>query len=175
MRLKALRLADSGTFVNDGQWLLKNVKSTEISPQGARISRADEWVWKTVLKPSILTVYQVAPEKLEMTSLYDNISVLGSNQQKPSRFEIALWNKIFTSSRTDDGTGAALRVLSSDAQAALASVFVGTIWASFSSRWDGYFRTLEDHRMAAPVFQRFQWSHLHSWLPPCLVAGRSNA
>src|SRR4029077_6532183 len=49
----------------------------------------------TVLKPSILTVYQVAPEKLEMTSLYDNIRVLGGNQEKTLRCEIAVWNKIF--------------------------------------------------------------------------------
>jgi len=95
LRLRALRVADSGTFVTDGQWLLKNVRTTELSTEGAHVTRADEWIWKTVLKPSILTVYQVAPEKLEMTSLYDNISVLGSNQQKTSRFEIALWNKIF--------------------------------------------------------------------------------
>jgi len=95
MRLKALRVADSGTFVSDGQWLLKNVRTTELSGEGAKLVRADEWMWDTVLKPSILTVYQVAPEKLEMTSLYDNIRVLGHNQQKTSRFEIALWNKIF--------------------------------------------------------------------------------
>jgi lipopolysaccharide export system permease protein len=95
MRLKALRVADSGTFVEDGRWLLKNVSTTELGARGASVSRADEWVWKTVLKPSILTVYQVAPEKLELSSLYDNITVLGSNQQKTSRFEIALWNKIF--------------------------------------------------------------------------------
>jgi lipopolysaccharide export system permease protein len=95
LRLKALRVADSGTFVTDGQWLLKNVRTTELSGDTARVSHEDEWTWKTVLKPSILTVYQVAPEKLEMTSLYDNIDVLGSNQQKTSRFEIALWNKIF--------------------------------------------------------------------------------
>ena len=30
-----------------------------------------------------------------MPTLYDNIRVLGSNQQKTSRFEIALWNKLF--------------------------------------------------------------------------------
>jgi lipopolysaccharide export system permease protein len=95
LRLKALRVADSGTFVNDGQWLLRNVQTTELSAEGARVSRADEWMWETVLKPSILTVYQVAPEKLEMQSLYDNIRVLGANQQKTSRFEIALWNKVF--------------------------------------------------------------------------------
>jgi lipopolysaccharide export system permease protein len=95
LRLKALRVADSGTFVGDGQWLLRNVRTTDLSGDGARVTHADEWRWKTVLKPSILTVYQVAPEKLEMSSLYDNISVLGTNQQKTSRFEIALWNKIF--------------------------------------------------------------------------------
>ena len=95
LRLKALRVADSGTFVGEGQWLLKNVRTTELAADGARLVRADEWMWDTVLKPSILTVYQVAPEKLELSSLYDNIRVLGANQQKTSRFEIALWNKIF--------------------------------------------------------------------------------
>jgi lipopolysaccharide export system permease protein len=96
MRLKALRVAESGTFLGEGQWLLKNVRTTELAEGGgARLVRADEWVWDTVLKPSILTVYQVAPEKLELSSLYDNIRVLGANQQKTSRFEIALWNKIF--------------------------------------------------------------------------------
>ena len=48
-----------------------------------------------MLRPSILTVYQVAPERLELNALYDNISVLSGNQQKTSRFEIAFWNKIF--------------------------------------------------------------------------------
>ena len=50
---------------------------------------------ETVLRPSILSVYQVAPERLELGTLYDNIRVLGNNSQKTSRFEIAFWNKIF--------------------------------------------------------------------------------
>jgi lipopolysaccharide export system permease protein len=95
LRLRTLRVADSGTFVADGQWKLRNVQTTELSEEGAKVTRADEFAWDTVLKPSLLTVYQVAPEKLEMSSLYDNIQVLGNNQQKTSRFEIALWNKIF--------------------------------------------------------------------------------
>ena len=96
LRLKALRVADTGTFVGDGRWLLKNVQTTELSARTApKSSQADEFTWETVLKPSMLTVYQVAPEKLELTSLYDNIRVLGNNQQKTSRFEIALWNKVF--------------------------------------------------------------------------------
>ena len=46
-----------------------------------------------MLRPSLLTVYQVAPERLELNTLYDNIRVLGN--QKTSRFEIAFWNKVF--------------------------------------------------------------------------------
>ena len=95
LRLNVLRVAESGTFVSDGLWRLKNVSSTKLGPEGARVERADQYDWETVLKPSILTVYQVPPEKLELPTLYDNIQILGSNQQKTSRFEIALWNKIF--------------------------------------------------------------------------------
>ena len=95
LRLKTLRVAESGSFVTDGLWRLKNVRSTTLDADGARVSKADEYDWETVLKPSILTVYQVPPEKLELPTLYDNIRVLGSNQQKTSRFEIALWNKLF--------------------------------------------------------------------------------
>jgi lipopolysaccharide export system permease protein len=95
LRLKTLRVAESGSFVTDGLWKLKNVRSTTLDTDGARVSKADEYDWETVLKPSILTVYQVPPEKLELPTLYDNIKVLGGNQQKTSRFEIALWNKLF--------------------------------------------------------------------------------
>jgi lipopolysaccharide export system permease protein len=95
LRLKTLLVAESGSFVTDGLWTLKNVRSTTLSAEGASVTKADQYDWKTVLKPSILTVYQVPPEKLELPTLYDNIRVLGSNQQKTSRFEIALWNKLF--------------------------------------------------------------------------------
>lgn len=95
LHLKSLRVADSGTFVDEGLWRLKNARTTLLGPDGATLTRADQVDWETVLKPSILTVYQVAPEKLELPTLYDNIRVLGDDHQKTSRFEIALWNKIF--------------------------------------------------------------------------------
>ena len=48
-----------------------------------------------MLRPSLLTVYQVAPERLELNTLWDNMRVLGGGAQKTTRFEIAFWNKIF--------------------------------------------------------------------------------
>jgi lipopolysaccharide export system permease protein len=92
LALKRLRVAESGQFAGNGEWRLSNVSTTDISPEGTRVTRLDTWSWETVLRPSLLTVYQVAPERLELDTLYENIRVLGS--QKTSRFEIAFWNKV---------------------------------------------------------------------------------
>jgi lipopolysaccharide export system permease protein len=95
LRLKAVRNAESGTFMGNGQWRLRTVKTTEISPTATRVTEADDYEWDTVLRPSLLTVYQVAPEKLELNTLWDNMRVLGTGAQKTARFEIAFWNKVF--------------------------------------------------------------------------------
>jgi lipopolysaccharide export system permease protein len=95
LRLKVVRVAQSGTFAGNGQWRLENVRSTEIGADATRVTTAPVFMWSTVLRPSILNVYQVVPERLELGTLYDNIRVLGDNAQKTSRFEIAFWNKVF--------------------------------------------------------------------------------
>ena len=70
------------------------MKVTEFDRDSATVSATPSWMWHSVLQPSILTVYQVAPERLALSTLYDNIRVLGTNAQKTSRFEIALWSKL---------------------------------------------------------------------------------
>ena len=95
LRLKVVRVAQSGTFVGNGEWKLENVRSTEIGSDATRVTTVPVFMWSTVLRPSILNVYQVSPERLELGTLYDNIRVLGNNAQKTSRFEIAFWNKVF--------------------------------------------------------------------------------
>jgi lipopolysaccharide export system permease protein len=96
LRLKAVRVAESANYnATDGTWRLNNVKETDIGVDQTSVSRTATMDWQTVLRPSILSVYQVAPERLELNALYDNINVLGASAQKTSRFEIALWNKIF--------------------------------------------------------------------------------
>jgi len=95
LRLIEIRVAESGRFVGDGKWELENVKTTELGADGTTVSTKPSLVWQTVLRPSILNVYQVAPERLDLNALYDNIRVLNNNAQKTSRFEIAFWNKVF--------------------------------------------------------------------------------
>lgn len=94
-RLKTIKVAETGNFLGNGRWKLTNMTTTEFLPRSTKVSRVQETNWDTVLKPSLLSVYQVAPEKLELDTLYDNIRVLGANKQRTSRFEIALWTKIF--------------------------------------------------------------------------------
>lgn len=94
LRLTAVRSAESGRFAGDGRWKLEKVKITEFDQDKAKVSSQAEWIWQSVLQPSILTVYQVAPERLALSTLYDNIQVLGTGAQKTSRFEIAFWSKV---------------------------------------------------------------------------------
>jgi lipopolysaccharide export system permease protein len=96
LRLDSVRSAESGTFTGQGQWTLAKVRTTDFTGEGVRVTAADSWAWDTVLRPSLLTVYQVPPEKLELNTLYENIRVLGAGgTQKTTRFEIAFWNKAF--------------------------------------------------------------------------------
>jgi lipopolysaccharide export system permease protein len=95
LHLKLVRNAETGTYTGNGQWRLKAVRTTEISPTATHVSKVDDFAWDTVLRPSLLTVYQVAPEKLELNTLWENMRVLGTGAQKTTRFEIAFWNKVF--------------------------------------------------------------------------------
>jgi len=96
MRLVASRSAESGRFSGNGSWELRGVKATELADGVARVSSAPTWTWSTVLRPSLLTVYQVPPERLELSTLWENIRMLGAGgAAKTSRFEIAFWNKVF--------------------------------------------------------------------------------
>ncbi len=95
MRLKALRVAESGKFGDDGRWQLTNVRTTEMGADATRTTSAPSQPWDTILRPSLLTVYQVAPERLELNTLWDNMRILGGSAQKTTRFEIAFWNKVF--------------------------------------------------------------------------------
>ena len=93
-RLVAVRRAESGRFLQPGRWQLSNVQTTAFAGDTATMTTVAETTWETVLRPSLLTVYQVAPERLELGTLYDNIRLMGANT-KTTRFEIAFWNKIF--------------------------------------------------------------------------------
>ena len=57
-------MAETGSFVGEGHWQLTGVETTQIGPDATHATKLATWDWETVLRPSLLTVYQVMPERL---------------------------------------------------------------------------------------------------------------
>ena len=54
----------------------------------------EDATWKSLIRPELLNVLLVTPEKMSAWNLYSYIQHLSANKQKTSRHEIALWSKM---------------------------------------------------------------------------------
>ena len=54
----------------------------------------EEAKWHSLLRPELLNVLLVMPEKMSAWNLYTYISHLTVNKQKTTRYEVALWAKM---------------------------------------------------------------------------------
>lgn len=50
--------------------------------------------WESAIRPELLNVLLVAPEKMSAWNLYSFINHLSSNKQKTTRYDVALWSKV---------------------------------------------------------------------------------
>lgn len=94
-RLQSASRSESAKWQGNQQWQLTNTAESEISANGVKMDSVKSQIWHTVLSPDILSVLLVAPEKMSTATLYRYIRHLRSNKQKSSRYEIALWSKLF--------------------------------------------------------------------------------
>lgn len=89
-------IAEGAAFQAGQQWNLQKVTETSFAPDASvTVAQLDQKQWNTVLTPNMLSVLQIAPERLSITGLWEYISHLRSNQQDSRRFEVALWGKFF--------------------------------------------------------------------------------
>ncbi|MBA2690536.1 MAG: LPS export ABC transporter permease LptG [Burkholderiales bacterium] len=93
-RLKTISLAKRGTYLGDNRWRLEEVEQTVFSETSTTLNRLPEAMWKSVLKPDILSVLLVVPEQMSAASLYTYIQHLRDNAQRATRYEIAIWTKL---------------------------------------------------------------------------------
>jgi lipopolysaccharide export system permease protein len=95
-QLQTIIGAKRGVYSEENHtWVLEEARETKFDTGGdARVSDVPDYAWRTVLRPSILTVYQTPPEDLEIQTLWENIGILQQSAQDTSRFSIALWVKI---------------------------------------------------------------------------------
>lgn len=93
-RLQRIRVSESATWSETGQWQLNKVTDTVLTEQGAKVTRHPVMAWRSAITPDLLSVLMVNPERMAISTLYSYVSYLKANQQKASRYEIALWGKL---------------------------------------------------------------------------------
>jgi lipopolysaccharide export system permease protein len=92
-RLRTISNAKSGKFEGNS-WTLQNVTQTRFEERQIRSNFFPEANWQSLIRPELLNVLLVVPEKMSAWNLYFYINHLSANKQKTSRHEIALWAKM---------------------------------------------------------------------------------
>jgi len=92
-RLVKLVKADSAVY-RDGQWVLKDMVSSNIGEQSVTAARVAEAPWQTNLSPDLLSVVTVKPNTLSIFGLYEYVNYLHDNGLDAAVYEQALWGKI---------------------------------------------------------------------------------
>ena len=98
-RLRSISNAKDGAFVNN-QWRLSNVTQTtfntfkKIQDNNVQTQFFEAANWKSLIRPELLNVLLVAPEKMSAMNLYSFIDHLSKNKQRTIRYEVALWAKM---------------------------------------------------------------------------------
>lgn len=92
-RLRTITNAKSGKFEND-QWALQEVAQINFEKNKVSRKRFADANWQSLIRPELLNVLLVQPEKMSAWNLYSYIHHLKINKQKTSRYDIALWAKL---------------------------------------------------------------------------------
>ena len=92
-QLDTINSAKSARF-NGDNWDLTDVTVTHLSKAKVDTERLAKANWKSLIRPELMNVLLVLPERMSAWSLYSYIKHLSKNNQKTSRYEIALWAKV---------------------------------------------------------------------------------
>jgi len=98
-RLRNVSHADKGYFEDD-HWVLSNVTQTKMhsskSAQNNSVTSQffKQTKWESLIRPELLNVLLVLPEKMSAWNLYSFIQYLHQNGQRSTRYQVALWSKL---------------------------------------------------------------------------------
>jgi lipopolysaccharide export system permease protein len=95
-RLGWIRAAEEANWRGDQTWDLQRVMETRFGDNGIRAARSERQAWQSVLTPDILSVLLIAPEKMSARTLWRYVAHLKANNQKATRYELALWSKFIS-------------------------------------------------------------------------------
>jgi Predicted permeases len=94
-QLRTISHAEKGVFQAENRWKLHMVSQTLFQGNTARTIRLPEAEWRSEINPDLLGVLLVVPEQMSAWNLFFYIQHLRENQQSTTRYEIAMWGKLF--------------------------------------------------------------------------------
>lgn len=92
-KLRTSSHAKTGLFEAD-QWNLKEVTQTHYGEDTNTVKQLEKATWRSLIRPELLNILLVLPEKMSAWNLYSYINHLSINKQKTTRYEMALWSKL---------------------------------------------------------------------------------
>ena len=93
-QLVRVRLARSAHWDPSGRWRLVQVTDTHLTGARTAVAHLPEAEWRSPITPDLLSALMVNPDRMAITTLYSYVNYLNDNQQKATRYEIALWSKL---------------------------------------------------------------------------------
>lgn len=92
--LVSIAEAEKGVYDEQSGWRLTNVAETRFLGDRTEVRQLPVLLWKSELTPDVLSVLMVVPERMSVETLYSYIRHLEENNQRTTRYEIALWKKL---------------------------------------------------------------------------------
>src|SRR4030095_12178533 len=134
----------------------------EFTPEGPRTKRAAESEWHSRVSPDMLDALIVQPERMSAWALHKHPEHLQSTRQRPERYEIALWKKLFYPIAALVMMALALPFAYMQARAGMVGVkvFLGIMLGIFSPMMNSCF---------APIGLLHNWPPLSAAIVPSLA------
>jgi lipopolysaccharide export system permease protein len=92
-KLRTIVNAKQGKF-DEGQWKLNNILLTEFGEKKVKSTNIENGNWQSLIRPEMMNALIISPEKMSTINLAKFINYLQLNNQKVTRYEIALWEKV---------------------------------------------------------------------------------
>lgn len=98
-KLRSISVAKKGVFEEE-RWDLSQVTQTKfntfkkIEQNNIQTQVFNKANWKSLIRPELLNVLLITPEKMSVWNLYAFVQHLQANKQKTTRYDVALWSKM---------------------------------------------------------------------------------
>jgi lipopolysaccharide export system permease protein len=92
-RLRMINDAQRAKY-EEGVWNMEEVRQMTFKQDRVLASNFPAAKWQSLMRPELLNVLLVVPEKMSAISLYSYIQHLTLNKQRTARHQVALWTKL---------------------------------------------------------------------------------